>query len=259
MLDDSEAQALAEAMGFAGRRDLLISVGEGKIGSEPLGVELAKLKGLRKRRRKLDLPVANTADGWFALRATDLFRFRVPGGQRSGPRARAALAQLDFHMPVTVSGEGVVPGDRLVGILQPDTPMLVYPIHSEALIDKHDSDVAWVDVRWNLKGGEEKLYPTVITMESVNKPGSLAQISSAIAACDANINNLVMRMISPDFHQMIFEIEVRDLAQLTDVLATLKRSPGLSAVQRAGMREAGMISTLEWDGKVDRRFVDDER
>ena len=105
----------------------------------------------------------------------------------------------------------------------------------------------------------EKLYATVITMESVNRPGSLAQISAAIAACDANINNLVMRMISPDFHQMIFEIEVRDLAQLTDVLATLKRSPGLSAVQRAGIREAGMISTLEWDGKVDRRFVDDER
>jgi guanosine-3',5'-bis(diphosphate) 3'-pyrophosphohydrolase len=259
MLDDTEAKALAEALNATSRRDLLIAVGEGKIGSEPLTVELAKVKGLRKRRRKLDLPVADTADGWFALRATDLFRFRVPGGQRAGSRAKAALVQLDFHMPVTVSAEGVVPGDRLVGILQPDSPMLVYPIHSEALIDKHDSDVAWVDVRWNIKGGEDKLYPTVITMESVNKPGSLAQISSAIAACDANINNLVMRMISPDFHQMIFEIEVRDLAQLTDVLATLKRSPGLSAVQRAGIREASMISTLEWDGKVDKRFIDDER
>jgi GTP diphosphokinase / guanosine-3',5'-bis(diphosphate) 3'-diphosphatase len=139
-----------------------------------------------------------------------------------------------------------------VGILEPDNPLTVYPIHSDALIEKHDSDVAWVDVRWNLQRGEDKLYSTVISMESVNRPGSLAQISSAIAACDANINNLVMRMISPDFHQMIFEIEVRDLAQLTDVLATLKRSPGLSAVQRAGIREAGMISTLEWDGSVDR-------
>ncbi|HWU16299.1 MAG TPA: bifunctional (p)ppGpp synthetase/guanosine-3',5'-bis(diphosphate) 3'-pyrophosphohydrolase [Devosia sp.] len=256
MLDDSEAKALAEALGSQSKRDLLIAVGEGKVGSEPLATELARIKGLRKRRRKLDLPVADTADGWFALRATDLFRFRVPGGQRSGPRAKAALAQLDFHMPVTISGEGVVPGDRLVGILQPDAAMLVYPIHSEALIDMHDSDVAWVDVRWNLSGKDE-LYPTVISMESVNRPGSLAQISSAIAACDANINNLVMRMISPDFHQMIFEIEVRDLAQLTDVLATLKRSPGLSSVQRAGMREASMISTLEWDGNVDRRNDDD--
>jgi guanosine-3',5'-bis(diphosphate) 3'-pyrophosphohydrolase len=259
MLDESEAKALAEALSFPNRRDMLIAVGEGKIGSDPLAAELARLKGLRKRRRKLDLPVADTADGWFALRATDLFRFRVPGGQKSGPRAKAALAQLDFHMPVTVSGEGVVPGDRLVGILQPDVPMLVYPIHSDALIAMHDNDVAWVDVRWNLTGREDKLFATVITMESVNKPGSLAQVSSAIAACEANINNLVMRMISPDFHQLIFEIEVRDLAQLTDVLATLKRSPGLGAVQRAGIREASMISTLEWDGQVDRRFVDDER
>ncbi len=257
MLDEAESKALAEALDMPSRRDLLIAVGEGKISSEPLGNALAQVKGLRKRRRKLDLPVADTADGWFALRAADQFRFRVPGGQRSGPQARAALAELDFHTPVTVSGEGVVPGDRLVGILEPGQPLTVYPIHSDALMSRHDSDVAWVDVRWNLKSGEDHLYATVISMESVNKPGSLAQISSAIAACDANINNLVMRMISPDFHQMIFEIEVRDLAQLTDVLATLKRSPGLSAVQRAGLREASMISTLEWDGKVDGRVLDE--
>lgn len=259
MLDDTEAATLAEALGMANRRDLLIAVGEGKVGSEPLATELASIKGLRKRRRKLDLPVADTADGWFALRSTDLFRFRVPGGQRSGPNAKAALAQLDFQMGVLVSNEGVVPGDRLVGILQPDKPLEIYPIHSDALINLHDSDVAWLDVRWNLAGREDRAYAVVVSMESVNKPGSLAQISAAIAACDANINNLVMRMISPDFHQMIFEIEVRDLAQLTDVLATLKRSPGLSAVQRAGIREASMISRLEWDGQVDKRFIDDER
>jgi guanosine-3',5'-bis(diphosphate) 3'-pyrophosphohydrolase len=255
-LDDSEAKALAESLGLSTRRELLMAVGEGKVGSEPLANELARIKGLRKRRRKLELPVADTADGWFALRSTDLFRFRVPGGQKPGPRAKLAMRQLDFHTEVQVSSEGVVPGDRLVGIMQPDMPMLVYPIHSDALNEMHDQDVAWVDVRWH-PGSEDKLYATVITMESVNKPGSLAQITSAIAACDANINNLVMRMISPDFHQMIFEIEVRDLAQLTDVLATLKRSPGLSSVQRAGVREAGMISTLEWDGQVERRNDDE--
>ncbi len=259
MLDETETKALADEMAQPGKREFLIAVGEGKIGSEDLGNALAKIKGIRKRRRKLDLPVADTADGWFALRATDQFKFRVPGGQHAGPAAKAALAQLDFHTPVTISGEGVVPGDRLVGILEPQAPLMVYPIHSEALIEKHDGDLAWVDVRWDVAATEDKLYATVISMESVNKPGSLAQISSAIAACDANINNLVMRMISPDFHQMIFEIEVRDLAQLTDVLATLKRSPGLSAVQRAGIREASMISTLEWDGKVDRSARRDER
>ncbi|KRB01083.1 GTP pyrophosphokinase [Devosia sp. Root685] len=259
MLDDSESKTLAEELGQPGKREFLIAVGEGKIGSEDLGNALAKVKGIRKRRRKLDLPVADMADGWFALRATDQFKFRVPGGQHAGPNAKAALAQLDFHTPVAMSGEGVVPGDRLVGILEPNAPLTVYPIHSDALIEKHNGDVAWVDVRWDVAATEDKLYATVVSMESVNRPGSLAQISSAIASCEANINNLVMRMISPDFHQMIFEIEVRDLAQLTDVLATLKRSPGLSAVQRAGLREASMISTLEWDGKIDRSARRDER
>jgi guanosine-3',5'-bis(diphosphate) 3'-pyrophosphohydrolase len=47
----------------------------------------------------------------------------------------------------------------------------------------------------------------------------------------------------------MFEIEVRDLAQLTDVLATLKGSPGLSAVQRATHANAETIATLEWNGE----------
>lgn len=145
-----------------------------------------------------------------------------------------------------------MPGDRVVGILRPGAPLMVYPIHSDALVDLHDSDVAWLDVRWDLAGHDEGLHKVAITMELVNRPGSLAQIATAIASCEANINNLVFRMISPDFHQMMFEIEVRDLAQLTDVLATLKRSPGVSHVQRATIADARTIATLEWNGTANR-------
>jgi guanosine-3',5'-bis(diphosphate) 3'-pyrophosphohydrolase len=250
-LDETETKALAEAMGHPGKRELLIAIGEGKINADDLGNELATVKGIRRRKpRKLDLPVADSSDGWFALRASDMFKFRVPGGQSPGPNARRALAQLDFNMPVEISPEGVVPGDRIVGILEPDKPMVVFPIHSDALTDLHDADVAWIDVRWDLSAAEDRAYKVAITMESVNRPGSLAQISSAIASCEANINNLMMRMISPDFHRMIFEIEVRDLAQLTDVLTTLKRTPGLSAVQRATLVDARTIATLEWTGET---------
>jgi len=250
-LDDADHKALAEAMGQQSKRELLIAIGEGKINADDLGNELANVKGIRRRRpRKLDLPVADSSDGWFPLRATNLFKFRVPGGQSPGPNARKALGQLDFNMAVEISPEGVVPGDRIVGILEPDKPMLIHPIHSDALTSLHDADVAWIDVRWDLSAAEDQPSRVAITMESVNRPGSLAQISTAIASCHANINNLVMRMISPDFHQMMFEIEVRDLAQLTDVLTTLKRTPGLSAVQRATLADARTIATLEWNGET---------
>jgi guanosine-3',5'-bis(diphosphate) 3'-pyrophosphohydrolase len=248
-VDDAEAKALAEKLGQPTRRDLLVAVGEGKVSGDDLAGALITVKGLRRRRkRNMDLPVADSADGWFALRASSLFKFRIPGGQPAGPNARKALSRIEFGLAVDVSPEGVVPGDRIVGILTADGPLIVYPIHSEALVAMHDADVAWIDVRWDIAGREDSPHKVSISMLSVNRPGSLAQISSAIASCEANIHNLFMRMVSPDFHQLVFELEVRDLPQLTDVLATLKRTPGLSEVQRATPDEAATISRLDWTG-----------
>jgi len=246
-LEEGESKVLAEAMGYQAKRDLLIAVGEGKIASDLLAEEVAKVKGLRKRRsKKIDLPVPDKAEGWFALRATDVFRFRVPGGQRSGPNARAAMQQLDFNTGVEVSPEGVVPGDRLVGIMRPGAPIMVYPIHSDALVSLHDSDVAWIDVRWDLTHREHLTHKAVIAILAVNRPGSLAHLASAIAAGEANIHNMTMGMGAPDFHKFIIELEVRDLAQLTDVLSQLKLTPGLSSVQRATVAEAGALNSIEW-------------
>jgi guanosine-3',5'-bis(diphosphate) 3'-pyrophosphohydrolase len=108
--------------------------------------------------------------------------------------------------------------------------------------------VAWIDVRWDIAGREDRSYKVVISMLVQNKPGALAQISSAIAAADANIHNLVMRIISPDFHKNIFELEVRDLPQLTDVLSALKLTPGLSQVRRATIVEAEAVAGADWTG-----------
>jgi hypothetical protein len=54
-----------------------------------------------------------------------------------------------------------------------------------------------------------------------------------------------MRALAADSHELIFELEVHDLTQLTDVLATLKRTPGLSRVQRATIVQANAISGME--------------
>jgi len=246
-LDEAEYEQLAKALGQPSRRDLLVAVGEGKIETEALGQALASVKGIKRRRKKaLDLPTPDKAEGWFALRGTDLFRFRSPGGQSPGPNARKALDQLGFSTRVEISPEGVVPGDRLIGILTPNAPITIYPVHSDALVGMHDSDVAWIDVRWDMAGREERTHKVVIAMLVQNKPGVLAQVSGAIAAGEANIHNLVMRIVSPDFHKNIFELEVRDLSQLTEVLNTLKLTPGLSQVHRATVAEAEAVTIADW-------------
>lgn len=242
---DEDVLGLAARLGMADRSALLIEIGDGKISADDLAREAAALKGKRRRKTKLTLPVGNDAEGWFSLRRGEFFKFRLPGGQSRSIKRFTSMVGFDFNMPVIVSREGVVPGDRLIGIFDTGGTMTVFPVDSDALAEYHDKDVGWIDVRWELSGKTDRLFKAVISMHSANRPGSLAQISSAIAACDANISNLVMRALANDFHELIFELEVRDLAQLTDVLATLKRTPGLSRVQRATVLQASAIAGME--------------
>jgi guanosine-3',5'-bis(diphosphate) 3'-pyrophosphohydrolase len=244
-MDEDEIAALAARFNMGDRNSMLAAIGEGRITAEELAEETTTLKGKRRRKGRLTLPVANDAEGWFSLRNAQYFKFRMPGGQRSAIKKFAALVGFDFNMPVDISREGIVPGDRIIGIFHQSGRMEVYPMDSEALADFHDEDVGWIDVRWDLEGKPEQNFKTIVSMYSQNRPGSLAQITGAIAACDANISNLVMRALAADSHELIFELDVRDLTQLTDVLATLKRTPGLSKVQRATLAQTNAISGIE--------------
>ncbi|RDE08996.1 RelA/SpoT family protein [Pelagibacterium lacus] len=244
-LSEDDIKALAERLSMPDKTALLAAIGEGRITADEVTGEATSLKGKRRRKGALTLPVGDDAEGWFSLRNGRYFRFRMPGGQRSAIKKFATMVGFDFNMPVDVSREGVVPGDRLVAIFHPSGRMEVFPVESEALADFHDKDVGWIDVRWDLKGESEPRFKVIIAMYSQNRPGSLAQITGAIAACDANISNLAMRALAADSHELIFELEVRDLAQLTDVLATLRRTPGLSRVQRASLIQANAILGME--------------
>lgn len=247
-LDDNELAALLGWFEFNSRREFLVAIGDNRVQPDALSEAVAKLKGVprRRKRRDIDLPVADTADGWFALRDNDLFRFRVPGGQTLGESGKLALAKLGFHTKVRVSPEGVVPGDRIIAILTPDGFMTVYPVHSDALGQLHETDAAWIDVRWDVHAHQESSHKVVISMLSLDRPGALATIAGTIGRSDANIHNLFMAMASPEFHRLVFQIEVRDLPHLSEVLSSLKDAQGLSEVRRASIQEASALSQIDW-------------
>ena len=245
-LTQGDLDRLLAVFGLASRRDLMVALGEGDIDTERLSREIGTIKGKKVAKRKplANMPAGTSAEGWFSLRNSSDFKFRIPGGQRLSQGANAPRASLAVNTPVRISPEGVVPGDRLVGIFDEDRLLTIYPIDSEALAEQHEGKAMWLDVRWDLKDGDESAHRAVVAMQSVNKPGQLAQVSAAIASCEANIQNLLVRAISPDFHAMLFELELRDLAQLTDVLSTLKRTPGLTRVHRASYAESAALESV---------------
>ncbi len=249
----TSAAKLADALGFENFDELILAIGSGEVDTElmqKLAHDLGDKRTKKSKRKKITLPKPQETEGWFSLGANPSFKFRVPGGQRLGDEGKKALSQLGFKTPVHISSEGVVPGDRMVSILDTDGMLTVYPIHSGALVSLHDEDVAWIDVLWDAKYTTNSDFYATVSMLAANKPGMLAKATATIASCDANIHNLVLRMISPEFHQLIFQLEVRDLVQLTEALTTLKHTEGLSKVQRAGVDEAKAISRIDWHNQT---------
>ena len=248
LLTDLEIEKLAKNLDKEDRFNLSVAIGNGKISAEQIITQAAAIKGVRRsKKRKFNMPIAKEEDDWFPLKDCNDFMFRVPNGQKLSPKGKSLLDGLDFNTKVKISGEGVVPGDRVVGILMPDAIITIFPIHSEALSDLQDKDCAWIDVRWGLSNIVGRRYKLVISLLALNKPGSLAQISSIIAGCDANIHNMILQQNSPDFHKLIIELELRDLAQLTDCLDSLRNTAGLSEVKRANISEISTIENIDWN------------
>ena len=91
-------------------------------------------------------------------------------------------------------------------------------------------------------------------MQSVNEPGSLAQIAQVIAEHDGNIDNIRMTRRAPDFTDVLIDLEVYDLKHLNAIIAQLRAQEG-GGQGRAGERITRMIpkSGHRFSGKISAR------
>jgi (p)ppGpp synthase/HD superfamily hydrolase len=69
-------------------------------------------------------------------------------------------------------------------------------------------------------------------VQSVNEPGSLAQIAQIIAEHDGNIDNIRMTRRAPDFTDVVIDLEVYDLKHLTAILAQLRAKSVVAKAER---------------------------
>ncbi|HVQ11717.1 MAG TPA: bifunctional (p)ppGpp synthetase/guanosine-3',5'-bis(diphosphate) 3'-pyrophosphohydrolase, partial [Methyloceanibacter sp.] len=129
-----------EAIGLALKRlsqktteDVVAAVGRGELASGDVfrAVFPGDDSDAPKRRRK----VKRTDEGWFGLGKMGL-KFRWPGASgktRDSGASSIPIRGLGGDLPVNYADGGAVPGDRIVGILNPGQGITVYPIHAEAL------------------------------------------------------------------------------------------------------------------------------
>jgi len=175
-------------------------------------------------------PVAPKAEsGWFGLKRAKAVKFKLPS--ESGTAIPIRGINTDLPVRFAPNG-GAVPGDRIVGIMTAGEGITIYPIHSETLKEFEDQPERWLDVRWDVDDQAPQRFPARLQVQSVNEPGTLAQIAQVIAEHDGNIDNIKMTRQSPDFTELTIDLEVYNLKHLTSIISQLRAKKVVANVER---------------------------
>jgi GTP diphosphokinase / guanosine-3',5'-bis(diphosphate) 3'-diphosphatase len=164
------------------------------------------------------------------VQGADKLKFKVPGADAIGS---IPIRGLSDDLPVRFAPDGgAVPGDRIVGILTPGEGITIYPIQSPALIAYDEEPWRWLDVRWDVDEHDPRRYTADVIVSVINEPGSLAEITRAIADTDANIDTIAMRSKTADFREIQITLEVWDLKHLNAIISALRAKEMVNSVER---------------------------
>ncbi|MER8633590.1 bifunctional (p)ppGpp synthetase/guanosine-3',5'-bis(diphosphate) 3'-pyrophosphohydrolase [Mesorhizobium opportunistum] len=214
--------------------DVLASVGRGELASTDV---MKAVFPDYKDERVTPVAPKQREEGWSKIRNAAGMLFQIPGRaarkDKDQPRDGAVpIRGVRGDLPVRFAPEGAVPGDRIVGIVQPGTGITIYPIQSPALQAFDDQPERWIDVRWDIDERTKERFPARVSVTAINAPGSLADIAQVVASNDANIHTLSMVRTAPDFTEMLIDLEVWDLKHLNRLLSQLKDNSSVSDARR---------------------------
>ncbi|HWG05139.1 MAG TPA: bifunctional (p)ppGpp synthetase/guanosine-3',5'-bis(diphosphate) 3'-pyrophosphohydrolase [Beijerinckiaceae bacterium] len=210
--------------------DVMAAVGRGEIYS---GDVVRAVHPDFKEERKAGASPSRDEGGWFGLKKAASLVFKVPGAEPVISENAIPIRGLNSDLPVRFAPNGgAVPGDRIVGILTPGEGITIYPIQSPALTAFDDQPERWLDVRWDLDQERKDLFPAQISVTAINEPGALGTIATIIGEAGANIDHVSFVTRSPDFRDIVLDLEVWDLKHLSSVISQLRTKSVVSRVER---------------------------
>ncbi len=125
-----------------------------------------------------------------------------------------------------------IPGDRIVGIVQPGQGVEVYRIDSPALAEFDDEPERWIDLAWDIDADEHRLFPARVMLTLANSPGALGEVATVTGKHGANIENLTTLERRPDFYEMSVDIAVESAKHLERLMNGLRMLKSVSAARR---------------------------
>ncbi|MGE5268038.1 MAG: RelA/SpoT family protein [Thiohalocapsa sp.] len=157
-----------------------------------------------------------------------------------------ARARRRGHNDTAVSIRGLIPGmavhfagcchplrgDRIVGIVTTGKGVTIHTIDCDTLESFTEEPERWLDVAWS-SDEADAAHVGRINVTIANEPGNLGSLTTTIGKQGGNISNLKITNRSTDFFEILVDIEVADVKHLSNIIAALRATPVINAVERA--------------------------
>ena len=212
VLKDVSLKPALETLAIELEEDLFEQIGRGQVqAGKVVGILFPKLKAsgpdpVEKKR------IESGSDARLYVRG---------GGLRPG---------VSIHFGACCSP---VPGDRIVGIIEPGKGLTVHTIDCNTLAEFADDDSVWTDLQWTPQAEQDAVASTRLVATMRNAPGVLGQVATVIGEAGGNILNLNMTHRQQDFFDMEIDVEVADARHATQIIAALRANPSVDTVERA--------------------------
>jgi guanosine-3',5'-bis(diphosphate) 3'-pyrophosphohydrolase len=125
-----------------------------------------------------------------------------------------------------------LPGDRIVGIVTTGKGVTIHTIDCDTLETFNNEPERWIDVAWS-SDEADSIHTGRINVTIANEPGNLGSLTTTIGKQGGNISNLKITNRSTDFFEIMVDIQVADVKQLSTIIAALRATPVINSVERA--------------------------
>ena len=193
--------------------DLIVSVGEGAIN------RLEVIKALHPN----DLSDKKSKNPLNLLR----FKTRKIVEEKKGVPLKGLIPGMAIHFAGCCHP---LPGDRIVGIVNTGKGITIHTSDCDMLENFANTPERWLDVSW--EGTSDESYVGRIKVTLSNEPGSLASVTSRVSVEEANISNLKVVGRSLDFFEIVLDLEVKGLQQLSNLITSLRSVDCVHSVER---------------------------
>jgi len=125
-----------------------------------------------------------------------------------------------------------LPGDSIVGIVTTGKGVTIHTTDCETLESFTRAPERWIDVGWSDDKDKAEGMVGRLDVVLINGPNSFGAMTTVIGKNNGNITNMKITNRTPEFFDILVDVEVKDTTHLTNIIAALRANSAVNSVDR---------------------------